>query len=138
MPTRAQVVAAAGDRRRGDAQRYRGPHADRLRAARLLRDVSEAVLRRLGPHLSGRDARRPDAAVPRRDPHHHARVRQRPRPLARWIWDESPAFQAFRGDDVDAGALPDAARGRRSTSAGAAARPLRSPATRPTPTRSAR
>ena len=98
MPTRAQVVAAQIHRRGGDGA-LSGPDADPLRAAGLLRGVPEAVLRRLGKHYL---VVMPDGrTLPCHGATHITTLRfdtVRDRSLG-WIWTESPAFQAFRGDE---------------------------------------
>ena len=80
-------------------QRYKGRMQITVRAARLLRGAAQGVLRRVGPVLHRGLARRQGAALPRR-----VRTSRRwSSPSVRehslqWIWHESPAFQAFRGD----------------------------------------
>ena len=98
LPTREQLreTIATVDAAR---ERLEGPHAHRLRAARLLRALSQSLHGRLGArapaHRSGW----------RVLPCHAARVIPglifddvRSKPL-RWIWEESASFQRFRGEE---------------------------------------
>ena len=92
---------------RGGHPALQGTHADPLRPARLLRAVSQAVLRRVGQALPGGDAGREGAALPRRHPHHDLGLRQRARPLARVDLAGVVRLSGLPGRRVDAGAVPE-------------------------------
>ena len=103
-PRRADADARAGRRARcarssSCAQASR-PDRHRRRGAGLLRALSEALRRRLGPALAQRHAVRPGAAVPRRRNHSRASSSGTCASIRSPTSGEtSPAFKAFRGTD---------------------------------------
>ena len=105
MPTREQVDRAQVIAREA-MDRYRGPDADDLRAARLLRALSEGVLRRMGQAVPCRLSRWPGAAVSRRDADHDALLRERARPFAGAYLERIARVSGVPWRFVDEGAVP--------------------------------
>ena len=98
LPTREQVKRDHRHRGRG-ARTAERPDADRLRAARLLRPLSQSLAWAAGDRADADRSGRRGAAVPCRACDTGIGFRHvRSKPL-RWIWEESSSFQRFRGED---------------------------------------
>ena len=100
----ADAGAGAGGARRSPRTRcsaIAGRMQIIVRAARLLRGATPRPATAAGASTtSWSSPGRHGAAVPRRHADHHARASTTCASIrCEWIWHESPAFQAFRGDD---------------------------------------
>ena len=106
MPTREQVERAHGDRRGGD----RSATGGRCRSSSCCPTTTSSIPRpatAAGASSTSswrRTARRCPVTAPPRSPRSPSTT-SRDHSLE-WIWQESAAFQAFRGDELDEGALP--------------------------------